>query len=49
MKTLPTTTQQIISPIHSKLTTPHKKTSLPQTTLDSTIKLFLIPRNSHME
>ena len=45
VETIPTTTQQRISPIHPTLTTPHKKsTPFPQTILQSTVKLSVFPK-----
>ena len=45
-----TTTQQIISPIRPNLTTPkNTNTSLPQITLQSTVKPSIAPKYSHMD
>ena len=50
VETIATTTQQSISPIHTNLTTPKPKTSmLPQVTLQSTVKLSVAPKYSHMD
>ena len=50
VETIVTTTQQSISPIHPNLTTPKPKTStLPQVTLQSTVKPSVAPKNSHMD
>ena len=47
VETMPTTTQQSISPIHSTLTTPkNNSTAFPQTTIQSTVKPFVIPKYS---
>ena len=46
---MPTTTQQIISPIHPTLTTPkNKNTATPQTTIQSTVKPSVNPKYSQM-
>ena len=45
-----TTTQQSNSPIHPKLmTSRNKKTALPQTTIQSTVKPSLAPKYSQMD
>ena len=45
-----TTTQQSISPIRPNLTTPkNTNTSLPQVTLQSTVKPSIAPKYSHMD
>ena len=45
-----TTTQQSISPIHPNLSTPRNtNTSLAQLTLQSTVKLSVAPKYSHMD
>ena len=50
VQTIATTTQQSISPIHPKLTTPRNtNTSLTQVTLQSTVKLSVAPKYSHMD
>ena len=50
VKTIVTTTQQSISPIHLNLTTPKPKTSmLPQVTLQSAVKPSVAPKYSHMD
>ena len=51
VETMPTTTQQSIFPIHLTLTTPkkNKNTAFPQTTLQSTLKPSIIPKNSQMD
>ena len=47
---MPTTTQQSISPIHRTLTTPHNKnTPFPETTIQSTVKRSVVPKNSQMD
>ena len=44
-----TTTQQSISPIHPNLATPkNRNTTLPQVTLQSTVKPSIAPKYSHM-
>ena len=48
--TVITTTQQSMSPIHPDLTTPrHKNPTLPQVTLQSTVKPTVVPKYSHMD
>ena len=43
---MPTTIQQSISPINPTLTTPkNKNTVFPQTTIQSTVKPSVIPKN----
>ena len=49
VETMPTTTQQSISPIHPTLTTPKKSTAFPQTTIQSTVKPSVIPKYSQMD
>ena len=50
VETMPTTTQQSISPIHPTLTTPkNKNTAFSQTTIQSTVKPSVIPKYSHMD
>ena len=50
VQTTVTTTQQNISPICPNLTTPKKtNTSLPQLTLQSTVKPSVAPKYSHMD
>ena len=50
VETIVTTTQQSISPIHPNLTTPKPKNpTLPQVTLQSTVKLSVAPKYSHMD
>ena len=45
-----TTTQQSISPIHPNLTTPRPKNpTIPQVTLQSTVKPSVAPKYSHMD
>ena len=45
-----TTNQQSISPIHPNLTTPrHKNPTLPQVTLQSTVKPSVVPKYSQMD
>ena len=45
-----TTTQQSISPIHPNLTTPKPKNqTLPQVTLQSTVKPSVVSKYSHMD
>ena len=45
VETIVTTTQQSISPIHPNLTTPKPKNpTLPQVTLQSTVKLSVAPK-----
>ena len=47
IKTMRTTTQQSISPIHPTLTTPHSKsTPFPQTAIQSTLKPSVAPKCS---
>ena len=46
--TVPRKTQQSISPIHPTLTT-KKNTIFPQTTIQSTVKPSVIPKNSQMD
>ena len=49
-QTTVTTLQQSISPIHPNLTTPRNKNStLPQVTLQSTVKPSVAPKYSHMD
>ena len=49
VETVPTTTQQSISPIHPNLTTPSPKNpTLPQVTLQSTVKPSVVPKYSQM-
>ena len=49
-ETIVTTTQQSISPIHPNLTTPKPKNpTLPQETLQSTVKPSVAPKCSHMD
>ena len=50
VETIVTTTQQSISPIHPNLTTPKPKNqTLPQVTLQSTVKYSVAPKYSHMD
>ena len=50
VRTIVTTTQQKISPIHPNLTTPRPKNPiLPQVTLQSTVKPSVVPKYSHMD
>ena len=50
IETTATTTQQSISPIHPNLTTSRSKNpTLPQVTLQSTVKRSVAPKNSHMD
>ena len=50
VETVTTTTQQSISPIHSNLTTPRPKNpTLPQVTLQSTVKPSVVPKYSQMD
>ena len=50
VETVPTTTQQNISPIHPNLTTPRPKNpTLPQVTLQSTVKPSVVPKYSVMD
>ena len=50
VETIVTTTQQNISPIHPNLTTPKPKNpTLPQVTLQSTVKHSVAPKYSHMD
>ena len=50
VETVPTTTQQSISPIHPNLTTPRPKNpTLPQVTLQYTVKPSVVPKNSQMD
>ena len=50
VETKVTTTQQSISPIHPNLTTPKPKNqTLPQVTLQSTVKPSVAPKYSHMD
>ena len=50
VETIVTTTQQSISPIHPNLTTPKPKNpTLPQGTLQSTVKSSVAPKYSHMD
>ena len=50
IETTATTTQQSISPIHPNLTTLRPKNpTLPQVTLQSTVKPSVAPKNSHMD
>ena len=50
VETVTTTTQQIISPIHPNLTTPRPKNpTLPQVTLQSTVKPSAVPKYSQMD
>ena len=50
VQTRVTTTQQSISPIRPNLTTPkNKNTTLPQVTLQSTVKPSVAPKYSHMD
>ena len=47
---MPTTTQQSFFPIHPTLTNPHnKKTTFPQTSIQSTVKPAVVPQNSQMD
>ena len=49
VETIVITTQQNISPIHPNLTTPKPKNqTLPQVTLQSTVKPWVAPKYSHM-
>ena len=49
VETMPTKTQQSISPIHLTLTTPNNKTTVfPLTTIQSTVKPSVIPKYSQM-
>ena len=49
VETIVTTTQQSISPLHPNLTTPRPKNStIPQLTLQSTVKPSVVPKNSKM-
>ena len=46
---MPTTSQQNISSIHPKVTTPqNKNTAFPQTTIQSTVKTSVTPNYSQM-
>ena len=50
VETIVTTTQESITPIHPKLTTPKSKNpTLPQITLQSTVKPSVAPKFSHMD
>ena len=50
VETIVTTTQQSISPIHPNLTLPRNKNpTLPQVTLQSTVKRSVVPKYSHMD
>ena len=50
VETVTTTTQQSISPIHPNLTTSRPKNpTLPQVTLQSTVKPSVVPKCSHMD
>ena len=50
VETIVTTTQQSISPIHPNFTTAKPKTSiLPQLTLQSTVKLSVAKKYSHID
>ena len=50
VQTTVTTTQQNVSPIRPNLTTPKNiNLSLPQVTLQSTVKPSVAPKNSHMD
>ena len=50
VQTTVTTTQQSMSPIHPNLTTTrNKNTTLPQVTLQSTVKPSVAPKFSHMD
>ena len=50
VETMPTTTQQSISPIHPTLKSPkNKQTAFPQTTIQSTVKTSVIPKYSKMD
>ena len=50
VQTTVTTTQQSISPLRPNLTTPkNKNTTLPQVTLQSTVKPSVAPKYSHMD
>ena len=50
VQTIVTTTQQSISPIYPKLTTPQPKNqTIPQVTLQSTVKPSVATKNSHMD
>ena len=50
VQTVTTTTQQSISPIHPNVTTPRPKNpTLPQVTLQSTVKPSVVPKYSHMD
>ena len=50
VETIVTTTQQSISPINPNLTTPKPKNqTLPQATLQSTVKPSFAPKYSHMD
>ena len=47
---MPTTTQQSFSPIHPTLITPrNKNAAFLQTTMQSTVKTFVIPKHSQMD
>ena len=49
VETIVTTTQQNFSPIHPNLTTPKAENqTLPQMTLQSTVKPSVAPKYSHM-
>ena len=49
-ETMPTTTQQSISPIHPTLkSSKNKHTAFPQTTIQSTVKPSIIPKYSKMD
>ena len=50
VETVTTTTQQSISPIHPHLTTPRPKNpTLPQVTLQSTVKCSVVPKYTQMD
>ena len=50
VETMPTTTQQRISPIHLTLTTPKiKNAAFPQTTVQLRVKPSVIPKYSQMD
>ena len=50
VETIPTTTQQNISPIHPTLTTPQNRNTLfQQTTLASIVKPSVVPKYYHMD
>ena len=50
VETIVTATQQSISPMHPNLTlTKPKNQTLPQVTLQSTVKPLVAPKDSHMD